>query len=302
MSSTTIKCQIGFLGNNQTGKTTYLGAVLAQPDLYRSDCKGIEIKPMNDRAKDIQKMTINLLKDGQVFASTVIKSDYDLDINIPKVKHYDDINVINKVRQLMTSSKIKHSNRIKIVDKVKHLITPPRGVRLRLTIQDYPGESFNGTVSEEETKGYVKQWTKLKGLAIFFSEWENGEDTAIYKPMVERILTSINSKEYQKMHIAFIFNKCERGEIWAGRLEPEEDLFEERLKETKKVIESGLPRDRYRYFAASAFGVLGKCDLRPNRIREDRDCLKEPNKWRPHGLISPLYWLATQKVLYDSSL
>ena len=60
----------------------------------------------------------------------------------------------------------------------------------------------------------------------------------------------------------------------------------------------------FRYFACSAFGMIGN-PPKPNAVRApdigsnvDAGCgwaLKEPNAWQPFGLVAPIYWLLTGK-------
>ena len=110
-------------------------------------------------------------------------------------------------------------------------------------------------------------------------------------------------------------SKCERGEIWTGRFQPDEDLFELRLPETYEFLKNNFtsPKKRLKFFACSSFGVLGDSqydfDPRPNRNFGDYEAdadiegfIKNPDSWNPFGLISPLYWLSTGKELYDRSL
>jgi hypothetical protein len=92
-------------------------------------------------------------------------------------------------------------------------------------------------------------------------------------------------------------SKCERGEIWPGRLDPEIDLFGVHLRETTKTLREKVIPQNLRFFALSTFGVLGKDNPRPNR--EDRmkgeepaSVIRQPNSWQPYNLIEPLYWLS----------
>ncbi|MCL2934792.1 MAG: hypothetical protein MGG11_21850 [Trichodesmium sp. MAG_R03] len=105
-------------------------------------------------------------------------------------------------------------------------------------------------------------------------------------------------------------SKCERGEIWPGRLDPDEDLFKVRLPKTYCYLTQTkkISGERLRFFACSSFGVRGSQDPRPNHQTFDNNptefeaTLIDDGKWKPYGLIKPLYWLKTGKVLSDSSI
>lgn len=65
-------------------------------------------------------------------------------------------------------------------------------------------------------------------------------------------------------------SKCERGEIWPGRIEPEVDIFHQHLPGTTKLLQNRL-KNNVRFFAISTFGVLDKYnDPRPNRKSEKK--------------------------------
>jgi hypothetical protein len=106
-------------------------------------------------------------------------------------------------------------------------------------------------------------------------------------------------------------SKCERGEIWPGRLDPDEDLFKVRLPNTYRCLteNKNISNKRLRFFACSSFGVRDFQDPRPNRQSFDKDLpsefsavIRDDCEWKPYGLIAPLYWLSTGNVLSEPSL
>ncbi len=108
------------------------------------------------------------------------------------------------------------------------------------------------------------------------------------------------------LRIAVAMSKCERGELWPGRLDPEIDLFDVHLPKTKATLCRKIPPKNLQFYAISTFGVLRRNDPRPNRVDElGREgylsVLREPSHWRPYGMISPLYWLSKGKRMkYDA--
>jgi hypothetical protein len=92
-------------------------------------------------------------------------------------------------------------------------------------------------------------------------------------------------------------SKCERGEIWPGRIDPETDLFSVHLPQTLHTLKERILPKNLRLYAMSTFGVLGRNNPRPNRIdllgkEGTASVLREAARWRPYNLIEPLYWLS----------
>jgi hypothetical protein len=101
------------------------------------------------------------------------------------------------------------------------------------------------------------------------------------------------------LKIAVAMSKCERGEIWSGRLDPETDLFDVHLPKTKAILRSRIASKNLQFFAISTFGVLRRNDPRPNRVDVHgtggrRSTLRKPSNWKPFGMIQPLYWLSLE--------
>lgn len=193
--------------------------------------------------------------------------------------------------------------------------------RFDITTRDYPGEAFHYLVEEElpnDTKydeDFLKDCVKgliedcfndSKGCVMMLPGWElhqedGGDDfyTAILERFIEQ-MDSANQKDTYKM--AVVMSKCERGEIWTGRLEPERDLFEVYLPETTRYLRKNLKPENLRFFALSTFGVRDRADPRPNRKDVIRPKGKESvtesvlfntgkGQWQPYNLLEPLYWL-----------
>jgi hypothetical protein len=86
-----------------------------------------------------------------------------------------------------------------------------------------------------------------------------------------------------------------------------------RLPETHKVLTQKIPRHRLKFFACSSFGIMSDrredFDPRPNRYVPDDGSpaeysasIRDPDKWQPFGIISPIYWLATGNTLINQRL
>jgi hypothetical protein len=183
-----------------------------------------------------------------------------------------------------------------------------------LLTKDFPGEFFNDIIREDKQEDSdIKQWIDdlftTDGWMVMMTDWEPENDTLLYKPAFEQLYRKLSGKEkinpdLKNIRLAVVMTKCERGELWPCRLDPDEDLFEVRLPETYQFLTQKFSTERLQFFACSAFGILGddreSFDPRPNCLFPDNGTpeeieatLREPSKWSPYGLIPPLYWLAT---------
>ena len=103
-----------------------------------------------------------------------------------------------------------------------------------------------------------------------------------------------------KRRIAFVMSKCEQSELWVNRHKPRE-LAIMRFPQVHRKLQSweNMGGGQVDYFTTSAFGMLGTRFPEPNskRLNRDRDgttsIIKDPKRWRPFGLVAPIYWLCT---------
>ncbi len=172
----------------------------------------------------------------------------------------------------------------------------------QLTARDYPGEVFEAIASPSARKpiheDFINEcFTDVIGCLIMLTGWEPGTDN-FYNRIMKQFLKLMDERgRSQNLKLAIVMSKCERGEIWPGRLDPEIDLFAVHLRETTKTLRAKVIPQNLRFFALSTFGVLGRDNPRPNR--EDRmkgeepaSVIRQPNSWQPYNLIEPLYWLS----------
>ncbi|MBE9259399.1 hypothetical protein IQ228_19155 [Dolichospermum sp. LEGE 00246] len=278
---------IRIIGSRNSGKTTYLASLLRLPEELKKQFPGLKITPTSDDAEELIGEAKNILEKGSLLSGTDIKYGdepyFSFQIQIPTTKN-----------------------------------SP--GITLGLNVKDYAGETFEcaATPDRELFQEYVEDWLTAKSWMIMLTDWDASNDTKLYAPALNRLLTELSeqanvNETLNQLRVAVVINKCERGELWPCRLDAEEDLFRVRLKETYRVLKDKLPPSRLRFFACSAFGVMGdrygEHDPRPNRYipndgssAEFSAYLREVDAWKPFGLISPLYWLSTGRVFHDESL
>lgn len=271
--------EIRIIGPRDAGKTTYLAALAAFP--HKRQFPGLDVKPVEDPAENLVVMAENILKQGLRIPPTVPGDEpiYRFYIKIP----------------------------------------PTRGLPVATTIdliaKDYAGEIFEDIAKPyrwDKVKSYVRNLLTVQGWMIVLTDWESEHDTRLYKPVFKRLWEEIAAEQEirpatQNLRIAVVMNKCERGELWPGRLDPGEDLFKVRLPETYRFLTTEVPPRRLKFFACSSFGVLGRRNPRPNRrISKTGDIenavLRKPSVWHPYGILAPIYWLSTGRILYDQQL
>ena len=263
---------IRVIGSRSAGKTTYLAALANFGKRGDKGKKGKEfsITPVNDEAKKLLNWAEDILEQGGRVAPTDAQQEVD------------------ELPDYLFSIKGKKGF---------------KSYKIDLNVKDYSGEIFErlgeGTELDPKTQEYIDNclMKDVSGCLIMLTAWEKGEDRK-FKRALDNFIKQMDSQQRVKdLKLAVVMSKCERGEIWPGRIEPKTDLFGVHLPSTKELLEERLPAKNLGFFALSAFGVLGKNDPRPNRISElgkerVHAVLRDPDHWTPYNLIEPLYWLS----------
>ncbi|HLP91201.1 MAG TPA: hypothetical protein VK184_21805 [Nostocaceae cyanobacterium] len=278
--------EIRIIGSRKSGKTTYLASLLRFPKELKNKFPELEIIPLTNHAEQLIEMAKNILEQGAIFAGTDIGDEpfYSFQIKIPASKK-----------------------------------SP--GITLELSVKDYNGEAFEKAAQLHrlpEFQIYLDDWCTAPSWMIMLTDWEARNDQRIYAPAIKKLLQEVSERAaiqpaLNNLRVAVVMTKCERGELWPCRFDPEEDLFKVRLQNTYRVLKENLPPSRLGFFACSAFGVLSDrpmdFDPRPNRYvpgdgssAEFNTYLRDVSAWKPFGLISPLYWLSTGRLYHDECL
>jgi hypothetical protein len=269
------------IGPTSSGKTTYLAGLAYWPKRQEALRKAslFDVYSVNEDAENLEKQAKNVILPQDSFEGTNI-------VNLSEMPQY-------------------HFQ----IDIKRKLFKKPEIINL--VVRDSAGELFDnlidGKIKVEHEEIYEDFFRKdVIGCLILLSEWhlENDEEYSSGIRNLIELLEEFN--RINDLRLAIAMSKCERGELWPCRLEPEIDIFTYRLPQTKKILEaSNIPRHNLRYFAISTFGVLERNDPRPNRIYEPGlqkySVLRKPTKWRPYNIISPLYWLSTGKRMLKNA-
>jgi hypothetical protein len=174
---------------------------------------------------------------------------------------------------------------------------------IKLEVSDYAGEIFQDLDSNplpERAKNLIQQCAKIEKWLLLLNDWEPEADRHSRRRL-ETLFQELPEAKRNSLRVAVVMSKCERGELWPGRKEPEEDIFAVHLPKTYSILRERLfshSPGRLKFFACSSFGVLGQKQPLPNRenIVEGEHglaVLRDPDVWEPYGLITPLVWLDT---------
>jgi hypothetical protein len=172
--------------------------------------------------------------------------------------------------------------------------------------KDYPGEFFNDIVHKPGDRilnDYLDDCITASGIVILLdgsTYFKDGE----YANSLSKFLLALDRHAAGGMprRIALAISKCEQPELWVNRHDPKL-IAQARFKQVCRKLEGwqSYGNGEVEYFALSAFGTLGKQFPEANAVRISRERdktsshLKDPDKWRPFGLVSPIYWLCTGK-------
>jgi hypothetical protein len=265
------------IGPRRSGKTTYLAALAYLPMLKAQKGKhtNFKVNPLNDESRSLADNAENIICEGANFEPTVIGE---------KIKTVDDLPYYSFQLQVKKGLVKKSEN-------------------IQINIRDYPGEVFEKiaepNLADEIHQEFIDEclMNDVSGCLILFTQWEQGIDKFYSRVMSQFIRQMDEKNRKDNLKLAVAMGKCERGELWPGRIDPETDLFGLHLPRTKTILREGIKPKNLRFFALSTFGVLHKNDPRPNRIDQagtngQESVLREANSWQPYNLISPLYWLS----------
>lgn len=266
------------IGDRTAGKTTYMAALARWPNSQNS--RFVEgVTASNKDGEELIKIARDILEQGAPMEPTLPIN------NVYEMKDY--------------SLRIALKKEL-VLDRKKSL------VNLDISCKDYPGEFFSDLLNQTNSpllKDYLADCLLASGILLLIDGTAHQKDGE-YAAAVDKLLVELDrsEEEIQKRRIALVLSKCELADLWINRDKPKE-LAKARFRETCSRLESWQRSESgsIDYFAVSAFGVLGKKFPRPNsqQIKRDRggvsSILEEPKRWRPFGLISPIYWLCTGK-------
>lgn len=269
---------IRIIGPRGSGKTSYLAALAYWPDQQRrgKKKKGVKLQSLNDETRDLAEKAENIILEGESLEPTTVEGGIDA---LP----FYSFGI-----------------------EVKPRFQKPE--LINVAVRDYPGEIFEELANPASANPLHQEFVNecleesVDGCLILLADWDKSTDKFTSRALSKFTKQMDIHNRVNNLRVAIAMSKCERGELWPGRLEPSIDLFQQHLPKTLATLEQSISSKNLRFYAISTFGVLGRNDPRPNR--EDvigtggtNSVLREPDQWKPYGLLEPLYWLSKGKRL-----
>ncbi|MFW6316602.1 MAG: hypothetical protein ACOC1Z_05850 [Cyanobacteriota bacterium] len=263
------------IGPRGSGKTTYLAALAYWPD--KSETSKIEIQPLNDESRGLVDAAENIVRQGEALEATRIA----------------DLGTVDQLPYYSFNIEAK-------------LSFWSRKESIQLNARDYPGEIFEKIAEPNNADAVHEEFIDeclmkdVVGCLILLTAWEGKNDT-FYDRVMGKFLELMDERDRaSNLRLAIAMSKCERGELWPGRIDPETEIFKRYLPRMTNTLKRKLSPDHLRFYALSTFGVLGRNDPRPNRVdllasQRRGSVLRDEKSWQPYNMIPPLYWLSRGK-------
>lgn len=264
------------IGDRTAGKTTYMAALAYWPNA-NPNSPVQEVVPVGENGQELIQQARNILEEGLNLEPT------PLDTSVDNIKDYTiSINLKNDYSWL------------------------EKRVKLTINCKDYSGEFFKDLLyktGDPSLNDYIDDCLIASGL-LFLIDGTSYKKDSEYAIGIEKFLFSLDKSLLTptQKRIAVVMTKCEQPELWVNRHKPYY-IIDSRFPQLKQKLANWSKNTggKVDYFITSAFGVLGNQYPEPNAIKTERlkegtkAVLKDPKRWRPFGLVSPIYWLCTGK-------
>jgi Double-GTPase 2 len=260
------------IGDRASGKTTYMASLARWPNANPSSPVQ-SVVPVGENAEKLIEQAQNILEQGEQLEPTMVEA------SAMELKDYT----------LTIAFKGNFSS-----------------INLNISCKDYPGEFFTHLLHKTDDPlllDYLEDCIKATGILLLIDGTSYRKD-AEYAIGLDKFLKELDRKDISgiKRRIAIVLTKCEDPELWVNRHQPQH-LVSTRFPQAYQKLESWQQSGAgsIECFTTSAFGILGNRFPEPNSklIRRSRggiSCIiKDPKRWRPFGLVAPIYWLCTGK-------
>lgn len=269
------------IGDRGAGKTAYMAALARWPN---ADGKSPvqNIIPIGESGEELVAKAQNILEQGLQLEAT------RLDANAIDVKDYT----------LRITLKGQFSW------KKSHLRIGSQLVNLNVSCKDYAGEFFTDLLQlsgSPQLEDYLEDCLQATGIMFLVDGNSNRKDKE-YANALDKFLTALDRTDISvgARRIALVLTKCEQSELWINRHKSSflaGARFPQICSRLKSWQQMGV--GSVDYFTCSAFGMLGQNYPEPNMSLISRGpdgvtaVIKDPKRWRPFGLVAPIYWICT---------
>jgi hypothetical protein len=273
---------IRVIGDRASGKTTYMAALARWPNA-NANSPVQSVMPINEEGEELIRKAQNILEQGLQMEPTMLNSAEDL-------KDYS-LSIVLKEQFSWRG--------------LKNNLTPSL-VTLNINCKDYAGEFFGDLLhhaGDSVLEAYLDDCVEADGLMLLFDGNARKRDVE-YANGVDKLLMALDRSDInaKKRRIAMVLTKCEIPDLWTSQHQSNPaKLSEARFPQTYRKLKSwqDIGSGQVDFFVCSAFGVLGAKYPEPNSKKVTRDeygmksVIKDPKRWRPFGLVSPIYWLCS---------
>ncbi len=275
--------EIRVIGDRGSGKTAYMASLAYWPNA-NPDSPVQSVTPIGDQEAGAKliAMAQNILEQGLELEPT------DLDADVADVKDYG-LSIVLKEQFSLRHPQAGIRSRM---------------VRLNINCKDYAGEFFADLihkVGDPKLEDYLEDCVVATGILFLVDGTAHRKDRE-YANGLDKLLMALDRTDLggKKRRIAFAISKCEQSQLWVSRHQPRE-LARRRFPLTRRKLENWaeMGGGEVDCFTTSAFGMLGINYPEPNAIQLTRgrngttSVIRDPKRWRPFGLVSPIYWLCT---------
>lgn len=278
--NTSESATIRVVGDRASGKTAYMAALARWPNANLNSPVETVI-PINEDGDTLVTIAQNLLEQGLEIPPTGISD------NVMDLKDYQ-LRIVLKAAFSWRNPKLNGSN---------------QQVTLDVNCKDYSGEFFSdllNKVGDPVLNDYLDDCLQASGIMLLIDGTSRRyQDIAA---SIDKFLVALDRNDLggSKRRIAVVVTKCEQPELWVNRQKARDivsAISPQVLKRLQAWQQSGA--GSVEYFSASAFGMLGTNMPAPNftKVKASREGLaaviRDPRRWRPFGLVAPIYWLCT---------
>lgn len=272
---------IRVIGDRSSGKTAYMASLARWPNADPASPVQTVI-PVGESGEELITKAQNILEQGLELEAS------DLAASAAEMKDYT----------LSITLKGQFSR------KNPQLGIPSQLVNLNISCKDYPGEFFTDLLYQAgnlQLQEYLEDCSQATGI-LFLVDGSSRAKDAEYANGLDKFLTSLDRTDINgaTRRISLVLTKCEQSELWVNRHKPA-FLAEARFPQVCRKLKGWetMGGGKVDYFTTSAFGMLGNRYPEPNVqvLGRGRDgvtaVIKDPKRWRPFGLVAPIYWLCT---------
>ncbi|BAY95328.1 MULTISPECIES: hypothetical protein [unclassified Tolypothrix] len=269
------------IGDRSSGKTTYMASLARWPNADPSSPVQSVIS-VNEAGEELITKAQNLLEQGLALEPS------NLDASAADIKDYT-LRITLKGQFSWKNAKASIGSKL---------------VNLNISCKDYAGEFFADLLQQSgnpKLREYLDDCLQATGI-MFLVDGNSRRKDLEYVTGLDKFLTALDRSDIMggKRRISLVLTKCEQSELWVNRHKPA-FVAEARFPQVYRKLQTWqqMGAGRVDYFTTSAFGMLGNNFPEPNvnllsRGREGiAAVIKEPKRWRPFGLVAPIYWLCT---------